>query len=65
MLTHLTLEAFAAVHYGARGGEFRLTIDIDPATGRNAAGFCEPMPALGFHQGPPIVDLGVALRMKI
>jgi hypothetical protein len=65
LLTHLTFEAFAGVHYGTRGGEFRIAIDIDPATGRDAAGFCTAMPAVGFHQPPPVVDLGVALRMKI
>jgi len=65
LLTHLTLEAFAGVHYGTRGGEFRITIDIDPATGRNAAGFCDTIPPIGIHQPPPLVDLGVALRMKI
>ena len=66
LLTHLTFEAFAAVHYGTRGGEFRIAIDIDPATGRDpATGLCVPSPPLPFHQAPPLVDLGVALRMKM
>ena len=66
LLTHLTFEAFAAVHYGTRGGEFRIAIDIDPATGRDpVTGLCVPSPALPFHQAPPVMDLGVALRMKM
>ena len=64
VLTHLTFEAFAAVHWGTRGGEFRIAIDIDQGTTRDAAGNCVPAP-LSIHQGPPLVDLGVALRMKI
>jgi len=63
-LTHLTFEAFAGVHWGTRGGEFRIAIDIDQGTTRDAAGNCAPAP-LSIHQGPPLVDLGVALRMKM
>jgi hypothetical protein len=65
LLTHLTFEAFGAVHYGTRGGEFRIAIDVDPATGLGAGGLCAPNPPFPIHQGPPFVDLGVALRMKI
>ena len=64
VLTHLTFEAFAGVHWGTRGGEFRIAIDIDQGTTRDAAGNCAPAP-LSIHQGPPLVDLGVALRMKM
>jgi hypothetical protein len=49
LLTHITLEAFAGVHYGHAGGEFRLGFDI---------------PGIG-KRDPALVDLGVALRLKI
>ena len=48
LLTHISLEAFAGVHYGHSGGEFRLGFDI-----------------AGFHNDPALIDLGVALRLKI
>jgi hypothetical protein len=57
ILTHLTFEAFAAVHYGQLGGEFRLGFDL---TSCGADG--RPMT---FSQSAPLVDLGVALRLKI
>jgi hypothetical protein len=64
LLTHLSFEAFVAGHYGHRGGEFRLGFDVAPQTE------CGPMnttittvPAI--HINAPIVDLGVALRLKI
>ena len=71
VLTHLSLEMFVGVHYGSRGGEFRLGFDIptqyalkqpaanDPATGLP---ICDPI----FRtQSPLLLDLGVALRMRI
>ena len=48
LLTHISFEAFAGVHYGHSGGEFRLGFDI-----------------AGFHNDPALVDLGLALRLKI
>jgi hypothetical protein len=48
LLTHISLEAFAGLHYGHSGGEFRLGFDL-----------------VGFHNDPALVDLGVALRLKI
>jgi hypothetical protein len=53
LLTHLRFEAFAAVHYGRREGEFRfgvsdLTIDGHP-----------------FNIAPSLLDLGVALRVSL
>ena len=65
VLTHLTFEAFAAVHYGYKSGEFRLGADFsrqtttDPAMPLN----CLPIPARSFD--PLLLDLGVALRLKI
>ena len=49
LLTHITLESFVGVHYGHAGGEFRLGFDI---------------PGVGSRD-PSLVDLGVALRLKI
>jgi len=71
LLTHLTLEAFVGVHYGTRGGEFRAGFDIPAQTTavstRNDAGMlvtqCQPAPELNLS--PILLDLGVALRMKI
>jgi hypothetical protein len=53
VLTHLTFEAFTAVHYGHLGGEFRLAFPM-----------CGPD---GNYMGPqpPVVDIGVALRLPI
>jgi len=48
LLTHISFEAFAGVHYGHSGGEFRLGFDI-----------------AGFHNDPALVDVGLALRLKI
>ena len=66
LLTHLTFEAFAAVHYGTRGGDSawarlrsgrpRLVMQMVPPTAVPPG--CSLRPARSF-------DLGVALRMKI
>jgi hypothetical protein len=69
LLTHLTFEAFAAVHYGTRNGEFRLGIDTpalyscitDPVTNMQQLSLISP----AQHREPQIVDLGIALRLKI
>jgi hypothetical protein len=71
LLTHLTLEAFLGVHYGTRGGEFRAGFDIpgqltsqpiEQPTGPPLQ-MCVPTLAQSFS--PILLDLGVALRMKI
>ena len=71
LLTHLTLEAFVGVHYGTRGGEFRAGFDIPgqtlgtattTASGQPAV-MCNFIPEQAFS--PVLLDLGVALRMKI
>jgi hypothetical protein len=62
-LTHLTLEAFAGVHYGHIGGEFRFRVPAD-IVAKNADLFAAlPNPAALTDY--PVVDLGVALRIKI
>ena len=63
MLTHLTLQAFVGVHYGTREGEFRLGFDIPAQTVMRPDGTCEMVPPI--RQAPAILDLGVALRVKI
>jgi len=71
VLTHLTLEAFTAVHFGYKAGEFRLGADFSQQTG--AGPITDPMtmtmppcvtiPAQSFD--PVLFDFGVALRLKI
>jgi hypothetical protein len=70
LLTHLSLETFIGVHYGHAGGEFRLGFDIpdqykvhQPAPTDGSPPTCDFIP--GFHRDPALIDLGVALRMKI
>jgi hypothetical protein len=70
LLTHITLEAFVGVHYGSPGGEFRLGFDIptqytlqQPAPTDGTAPMCTVTP--GSRRDPALVDLGVALRVKI
>ncbi|HSY40358.1 MAG TPA: hypothetical protein VLA79_12540 [Polyangia bacterium] len=60
VLTHLSVEAFAGVHYGHLGGEFRFELPASlasqlPPTLPNRAGLIDY----------PVVDLGVALRVKL
>ncbi len=71
LLTHLSLEAFAGVHYGYRSGEFRFGADTaaqtvgvpsDP-TIPGAPLTCVSVPAASYD--PVLLDLGVALRLKI
>jgi hypothetical protein len=62
LLTHLTFEAFAGVHYG-HVGEFRLAFDI-PSLQTCYQGLCTT-PTASQHLNAPVVDLGVALRLKI
>ena len=70
LLTHLTLEAFLGVHYGTRGGEFRAGFDIPrQITSTTIATPTGPMDMCVVSEqrniSPALLDLGVALRMKI
>jgi hypothetical protein len=78
LLTHITLEAFAGVHYGTAGGEFRLGFKIPdqyaptmpPVSGVGANNMQPTMPVPcnfipGFTRDPALIDLGIALRLKI
>jgi hypothetical protein len=60
-LTYLRVETFVAGHLGARGGVYRFALDPSllgavPAEAREA---------LGPIDRPPIVDVGVALRVSL
>ena len=59
VLTHLTLEAFAAVHYGNKGGEFRLEIDVPAGLMVNG----QPVPQIFIPA--PLFELGVGARISI
>jgi hypothetical protein len=59
VLTHLSFEAFVGVHYGHGGGEFRFKLPSDLQAVFNAA-TNRPTP-----DTYPVVDVGVALRLKI
>jgi uncharacterized protein YfiM (DUF2279 family) len=59
LLTHLSFEAFAGVHYGHIGGEFRL--ELPPGLASEIAASA-PTAVLNDY---PVVDLGAALRLKI
>jgi len=71
VLTHLTLEAFTAVHFGYRAGEFRLGADFSEQTGvppgtnpmMTPPPPCFTFPAASYD--PLLFDFGVALRLKI
>jgi hypothetical protein len=57
VLTHLSVEAFAGVHYGHVGGEFRFELPSDVAAKLGATG--------STLTSYPVVDLGAALRIKM
>ncbi|HET7824674.1 MAG TPA: hypothetical protein VFK90_05050 [Anaeromyxobacter sp.] len=60
VLTYLRLETFVAGHAGTRGGELRFALDVDPRDyGIN-------IPGVGrVVRPPPILDLGIALRVSL
>ncbi len=58
VLTHVRFEAYGAVHYGQKNGEFRMGIDIDldaPCTDA----------VIRYHLPPALFDLGVGLRVAL
>jgi hypothetical protein len=63
LLTHLTLEAFAGLHWGNSAGEFRGGFNLPAQTVTDSNGICVPIGPQSFP--PVLMDLGVALRMKI
>jgi hypothetical protein len=66
LLTHLRFEAFGAVHWGERTGEFRF--GMDPI---NLGSFTDPFSSLSSppeqlpSRSPALFDLGVGLRVSI
>jgi hypothetical protein len=77
LLTHITLEAFVGVHYGTAGGEFRLGFQIPtqylanaptPLPPKVAGSPPQPIPCTvipATSRDPALIDLGIALRLKI
>jgi hypothetical protein len=63
ILTHLSVEAFAGVHYGHLGGEFRFQLPASVIADHQAAISTLSNPSSVTNY--PVVDLGVALRLKI
>ena len=63
ILTHLSVEAFAGVHYGHLGGEFRFQLPASLVAANQAA--ISAIPNSSALTDYPVVDLGVALRLKI
>jgi hypothetical protein len=59
VLTHVRFEAYGAVHYGQKNGEFRMGIDVDlnnPCTGATV---------MHYHSSPSLFDVGVGLRVAL
>jgi hypothetical protein len=62
VLTHVRFEAYGAVHWGQRNGEFRLGID-----GSTLGDSIAPVRELAgkLNSGPALFDLGVGLRVGL
>jgi hypothetical protein len=56
VLSYLYLEAYADVHYGRRGGEFRLEINVPAQPGLNIPDIFVPA---------PLFDVGIGVRIRI
>jgi hypothetical protein len=63
-LTHLTLQAFAGVHYGASNGELRFGINI-PSQDIPQAPPSQDIITAPIVRSPVLLDLGVALLVKL
>jgi hypothetical protein len=63
ILTHLSVEAFAGVHYGHLGGEFRF--QLPPSLAAMYQSAIAMLPNAAAVTDYPVVDLGVALRIKL
>jgi hypothetical protein len=63
ILTHLSVEAFAGFHYGHLGGEFRFQLPASLVAANQAV--LSTLPNSAQLTNYPVVDLGVALRLKI
>ena len=58
VLTHLTVEAFGAVHYGRKGGEFRLGFTVPDVT-------INGQDIKSFTVAAPTFELGAGLRISL
>ena len=60
VLTYLSVETYVAGHFGPAGGEFRLALPASLAglAAQQAGGTALP-------SGAPLVDVGIALRVKL
>ncbi len=59
-VTYLRVETYVAGHLGTRGGELRFALDADPAE------FGISVPGVRrVVQPPPVLDLGIALRVSL
>jgi hypothetical protein len=56
VLSYLFLEAYADVHYGRHGGEFRLQINLPPQP---------PTTTQAISVPAPLFDVGLGVRIKI
>jgi hypothetical protein len=65
VLTHLSVESFVGVHYGHLGGEFRFQLPPSLLADPNVASAIAQLPNPAALTNYPVVDLGVALRLKI
>ena len=54
--TYLTLETFVAGHLGHQGGEFRFRLAVPPQAG---------VTTTAVTSAPPVLDLGLALRVRL
>ncbi len=63
LLTYLTLEAYVAGHYGARGGEFRFALDVPQTTLPSSSGAAKTVGPLS--SAAPVLDFGLAVRLKL
>jgi len=63
VLTHLTVQAFAGVHYGTIGGEFRF--ELPPSLVASFSQQLSALPNPGAFTTYPVVDLGAALLIKL
>ncbi len=57
-LTYLTVEAFGAVHYGRKGGEFRLGFSVPDVV-------VDGQPIPGFSVAAPTFEVGAGLRINL
>ncbi|WP_205525643.1 hypothetical protein [Pyxidicoccus trucidator] len=58
VLTYLTVEAFGAVHYGRKGGEFRLGFTVPDVV-------VNDVPIQGFTLAAPTFEVGAGLRINL